>query len=84
MLTKVEIKKLRKLLGVHYAEDTLNVLNERGILNKFGTPHKPQFIQLVARGLRYNADVIDALLEVAKNRRAEAEERQNIKKEILN
>ena len=82
-LSKTETKKIRKTLGYNYTNYILNVLNERGIKNRLGVSHQPTYITLVFHGLRYNPDVIDAILEAYRRKQLEDEKRSEVKSTIL-
>ncbi|MFD2568728.1 hypothetical protein [Pseudotenacibaculum haliotis] len=83
MITETERKKLRLLFQGYYAEDVLDILEEKKITNRNGKPHNLQYIRLVFQGVRNNSDIEVAIWQLAKNRTDEIEKRELEKQQIL-
>jgi hypothetical protein len=81
MISKNEQKRLKKILGHHYAKDVLQLLNEKGITNKFGVPHNLEYIRMVFQGYRKNQDIEKAIVDLAVKRK---DERESIRKNKTN
>jgi hypothetical protein len=84
MITSIEKKQLKKIIGTQYTDDVLEILNQKTIRNRNGHPHNAQYILQVFNGIRSNSDIEAAIWELASIRKAEAKEMEKLKKQILN
>lgn len=83
MITEIERKELRQLFQGYYAEDVLEILEEKKITNRNGKPHNIQYIRLVFQGVRKNQDIETAIWQLASKRKKELEQQKLQKQQIL-
>jgi len=83
MITEIERKELRQLFQGFYAEDVLEILQEKKIVNRNGKPHNIQYIRMVFQGVRKNQDIEDAIWQLASERKNEIELQQMRKQQIF-
>lgn len=69
MITEIERKKLRNLFQGYYADDVLDILEEKKILNRNGKPFNKQYIRMVFQGVRKNKDIEAAIWQLASERK---------------
>jgi hypothetical protein len=83
MITEIERKELRKLFQGYYAEDVLEILQEKEIKNRNGKPHNKQYVRMVFQGVRKNQDIEAAVWQLAGERKKETERKELQKQQIL-
>tara|TARA_R110002073_G_scaffold313380_2_gene485269 strand:- start:39913 stop:40176 length:264 start_codon:yes stop_codon:yes gene_type:complete len=83
MITEIERKELRLLFQGYYAEDVLEILEEKKITNRNGKSHNIQYIRLVFQGVRKNQDIETAVWQLASKRKKELEQQKLQKQQIL-
>lgn len=83
MITEIERKELRQLFQGYYAEDVLDILNEKKITNRNGKPHNIQYIRMVFQGVRKNPDIEAAIWHLASERKKELELQKIQKQQIF-
>ncbi|MBL4605549.1 MAG: hypothetical protein JKY02_07800 [Flavobacteriaceae bacterium] len=83
MITEIERKELRKLFQGYYAENVLEILQEKKLKNRNGKPYNIQYIRIVFQGVRKNLDIEDAIWQLANEKREEIERKEFQKQQIL-
>ncbi|MFY0603057.1 MAG: hypothetical protein JXQ93_03850 [Flavobacteriaceae bacterium] len=84
MITELERKQLKELFQGHYADDVLEILSQRMIVNRNGEPHNAKYIRMVFQGVRKNADIEAAIWQLASTKKKELEFQKIQKQRILN
>ncbi|QMU65334.1 MAG: hypothetical protein GKR88_14230 [Flavobacteriaceae bacterium] len=84
MITKLERKQLKDLFQGHYAEDVLNILSQKMVLNRNGEPHNVQYVRMVFQGIRKNSDIEAAIWQLASKKQKEIDFQKQQKQRILN
>ncbi len=83
MITKTQRKKLKKILGISYADEVVDILNSSGKVNKQGNPHNATYVKQVFSGYRNNEDVEAAIYDLAEFRKEQLELEMARRAEIL-
>lgn len=83
MITKNEQIQLKEIIGAHYSDDVLDILNNKAIRNKNGHPHSAEYVRIVFQGVRENEDVEAAIWQLAELKKAEKLETEEKKQRIL-
>ena len=83
MITEIERKELRKLFQGYYAENVLEILQEKKLKNRNGKPYNIQYIRIVFQGVRKNLDIEDAIWQLANEKKEEIERKEFQKQQIL-
>ena len=83
MISTQEKTALKKILGNHYTDNVIAVLEEKEVLDTSGKTHSAQMIREVFNGNREHIQIEEAILEAAsiEKRRQKALARK--KKQIL-
>lgn len=84
MITELERKQLKELFQGHYAEDVLEILSRRKVLNRNGEPHNVQYIRMVFQGIRNNPDIEAAIWQLASDKKKLLDLQRIQKKNIFN
>lgn len=83
MITEIERKELRKLFQGYYAENVLEILQEKKLKNRNGKPYNIQYIRTVFQGVRKNQNIEDAIWQLANEKKEEIERQEFQKQQIL-
>ena len=83
MITEIERKELRKLFQGYYAENVLEILQEKKLKNRNGKPYNIQYIRTVFQGVRKNQNIEDAIWQLANEKKEEIERKEFQKQQIL-
>lgn len=83
MISKHEQKQLKRFLGAQYSKRVLDILSHKGIKNKQGKPHTAAYIRMVFQGLRNNAEIENAIWELANQNKDVLFKRRHLKKKVL-
>tara|TARA_R110002126_G_scaffold110951_2_gene248690 strand:+ start:1511 stop:1792 length:282 start_codon:yes stop_codon:yes gene_type:complete len=67
MITKRERNKIKKILGGHYTDAVLEVLNNKGVRNKYGLFHSATMVQTVMNGQPHR-EIEEAIWDAVENR----------------
>lgn len=65
MIAKHEQKLLKRYLGPQYSKNVLKILSKKRVKNKRGQPHTASYVRMVFQGFRNNADIENAIWELA-------------------
>lgn len=68
MITTHQKIQLKKLLGIRYGKQVLDILEQRKIYNKEGKPHTANYVHQILNGRSENFKIEEALFEVYKQR----------------
>ena len=71
MISKRERKKLKKIIGNHYAKEVAELLAEEGFRNKAGRPYSPASVRMVFNGFRENEVIELAIRYLAESKKQE-------------
>ena len=83
MIHKKQREELRKVLGYHYADEVLYILNMHGVTSRKGTPYGKSMIRNVYNGLNENKKIESAIMELYVKKKKEKEETFNTRNEVL-
>ncbi|OIQ22012.1 MAG: hypothetical protein BM557_01140 [Flavobacterium sp. MedPE-SWcel] len=64
MITPAIRERIKTHLGSHYIDNVMEILNEKGITNRFGNSHSVSTISQVMNQQRRNADIEKVLLSI--------------------
>jgi hypothetical protein len=84
MISEVEQKELKQLIGQHYSVEVQELLESKSIRNRNGHPHSLEYIRMVFQGYRQNQDVEAAIWELAKYKKQHAVANEKLKEKLLN
>ncbi|MEN8185531.1 MAG: hypothetical protein ABFR05_00220 [Bacteroidota bacterium] len=78
MISKSERNKIKKVIGREYSKEVLQILNERGVVNKQNKSHNSVYITKVLNGQNNNEDVEDAIYELVRRKKLAIAKRKSI------
>jgi hypothetical protein len=84
MISEVEQKELKQLIGHQYSVEVQELLESKSIRNRNGHPHSLEYIRMVFQGHRQNQDVEAAIWELAKQKKQYAAAILKQKEKLLN
>lgn len=79
MITSLEKTKLSKILRNNYSYKVIDILNKKGLTNKFGKPYSPSSIRMVFNGHNENLDIELAIYELRDDILAKEQKLQTIR-----
>ena len=83
MIHKKQREELRKVLGYHYADEVLYILNMRGVTSRKGTPYGKSMIRNVYNGINESKKIESAIMQLYVKRKKEKEETFNTRNQVL-
>ena len=83
MITEIQRKKLKEIIGYHYTNDVLKILKTRGITNRKGIAHGKSMIRNVFNGIGENKDIEAAIFDLCVEKLKEKDKETKRRNEIL-
>jgi len=65
MITPEQTEALKKIMGNKYCQEVQALLEKRKVLNRKKKPHSGEVISYVFNGVRQNADIEKAIIDIA-------------------
>lgn len=78
MISKSERNKIKKVIGREYSKEVLQILIERGVVNKQNKSHNSVYITKVLNGQNNNDDIEDAIYELVRRKKLAIAKRKSI------
>lgn len=83
MIRKEQRKKLKEVLGYHYAHGVLKILKEKNVTSRNGKPYGTSMIRNVFNGLNENEDIENAIIELFVRTQEDIKETESARNRIL-